>query len=73
MRTNIVPLDLRKSPFDAHALAAAARERGVLVSVLGPRVARLVTHMDVDDAAIDRAVDVLPKIFAIDGFACFAE
>ncbi|GAA1855927.1 threonine aldolase family protein [Asanoa iriomotensis] len=63
VRTNIVPLDLRKSPLDAHALAAAARERGVLVSVLGPRLARLVTHMDVDDAAIDRAVEVLPEIF----------
>jgi threonine aldolase len=63
VRTNLVPLDLRKSPIDAHALAAAARERGVLVSVLGPRVARLVTHMDVDDAAIDRAVSVLPEIF----------
>ena len=28
VRTNIVPLDLRKSPLDAPALAAAARERG---------------------------------------------
>ena len=63
VRTNIVPLDLRKSPLDAHRLAAAARERGVLVSVLGPRLARLVTHMDVDDAAIDHAVEVLPEIF----------
>jgi threonine aldolase len=63
VRTNLVPLDLRKSPIDAHALAAAARERGVLVSVLGPRIARLVTHLDVDDAAIDRAVSVLPEIF----------
>ncbi|MEV0715592.1 GntG family PLP-dependent aldolase [Asanoa sp. NPDC050611] len=63
VRTNIVPLDLRKSPLDAHRLAAAARERGVLVSVLGPRLARLVTHMDVDDAAIDRAVEALPEIF----------
>ncbi|MEV4624183.1 GntG family PLP-dependent aldolase [Asanoa sp. NPDC049573] len=63
VRTNLVPLDLRKSSIDAHALSAAARERGILVSVLGPRVARLVTHMDVDDAAIDRAVSVLPEIF----------
>ena len=29
------------------------------MSVLGARTARLVTHMDVDDDGIDRAVDVL--------------
>jgi threonine aldolase len=63
VRTNIVPLDLSKSTMDAHQLAAAMRERGVLVSVLGPRVARLVTHMDVDDAGIDRAVGVLRAVF----------
>ena len=63
VRTNIVPLDLRKAPIDAHALAAAARDRGVLVSVLGPRTARLVTHYDVDDAGIDHAAAVLPTVF----------
>jgi threonine aldolase len=63
VRTNIVPLDLSKSTVDAAALGAAARAGGVLVSVLGPRTARLVTHLDVDDAGIDRAVEVLTKIF----------
>jgi threonine aldolase len=63
VRTNLVPLDLAKAPFDALALGAAAREQGVLVSVLGPRTARLVTHLDVDDAGIDRAVEVLTAIF----------
>ncbi len=62
VRTNIVPLDLAKSPVDAPALGATARERGVLVSVLGPRTARLVTHLDVDDAGIDRAAGVLGSI-----------
>ena len=59
VRTNIVPLDLTKTALDAPSLGAAARERGVLVSVLGPRNARLVTHLDLDDAGIDRAVQVL--------------
>jgi threonine aldolase len=63
VRTNIVPLDLSKSPLDAPAFGAAARARGVLVSVLGPRTARLVTHLDLDDAGIDRAVEVLTGIF----------
>lgn len=64
VRTNIVPLDLTKSPLDAIELGAAARERGVLVSVLGPRTARLVTHLDLDDAAIDRAIAVLTMLLA---------
>ena len=63
VRTNIVPLDLTKSALDAHALGAAARAQGVLVSVLGPRTARLVTHLDLDDAGIERAAVVLAEIF----------
>ncbi|MBM0258781.1 GntG family PLP-dependent aldolase [Micromonospora sp. 4G55] len=62
VRTNLVPLDLTKHPLDAKALAAAARAEGLLVSVLGPRTARLVTHMDVDDAGIDRAVEILTRL-----------
>jgi threonine aldolase len=60
--TNIVPLDLTKAPIDGPSLGAAAREHGVLVSVVGPRRGRLVTHLDVDDAAIDRAIEVLTGI-----------
>jgi threonine aldolase len=53
--TNIVVLDVA----DAAELAGKARAAGVLSSALGPRVLRLVTHLDVDDDAIDRAIDVL--------------
>jgi threonine aldolase len=53
--TNIVVLDVA----DAGGLAAKAGADGVLVSALGPRFVRLVTHLDVDDAAVDRAIDVL--------------
>ena len=61
VRTNIVPLDLTKSRAGrARRWRAAARAAGVLVSVLGPRTARLVTHLDLDDAGVDRAVDALP-------------
>jgi threonine aldolase len=62
VRTNMVPLDLTKAPMDMPTLAAAARSRQVLVSVLGPRTGRLVTHLDVDDAGIDRAIEVLSGI-----------
>ncbi|MDG4765197.1 GntG family PLP-dependent aldolase [Solwaraspora sp. WMMD406] len=59
VRTNIVRLDLSKAVVDAPALAAAARADGVGVSVVGPDAARLVTHLDVDDPAVDRAAEVL--------------
>jgi threonine aldolase len=64
VRTNIVPLDFTKAPIDAPAFGAAARAQGVFVSVLGPRTGRLVTHLDVDDAGIDRAIEVLTALLA---------
>jgi threonine aldolase len=62
VRTNIVPQDLTKSTVDAPGLGAAAREKAVLVSVLGPRTARLVTHLDLTDADVDRAIEVLSSL-----------
>ena len=64
VRTNIVALDLTKSTVDAPAVGASARAAGVLVSVLGPRTARLVTHLDLDDEGVDRAIEVLPPLLA---------
>jgi threonine aldolase len=55
VHTNIVVLDVP----DAAAVAAAARQQDVLVSALGPRFLRLVTHLDVDDDATDYAIKVL--------------
>ncbi|WP_100444617.1 threonine aldolase family protein [Glycomyces xiaoerkulensis] len=40
-------------------IAEAAAERGVRISVLGPDWGRLLTHLDVDDDAVDRAIEVL--------------
>jgi threonine aldolase len=56
--TNIVVLDVR----DAAAIATSAAAEGVLVSALGPRLLRLVTHLDVDDDAVDRAIAVLQPL-----------
>jgi threonine aldolase len=55
VETNIVVLDV----FDAAAVARGAAEQDVLVSALGPRLLRLVTHLDVDDDGIDHAISVL--------------
>ena len=64
VRTNIVPLDLSGTGLTAAQVASAAREQGLLVSVLGPRAVRLVTHLDLDDAKIDYAVGVLSEILS---------
>lgn len=57
--TNIVVLDLAHSALDTNSLVAAAAEKSVLVSALGPRLARLVTHRDVTAEQVDQAADVL--------------
>ncbi len=62
VQTNIVPLDLTGSGRSAAALAAATRAGGVLISVVGPARARLVTHLDVDDDGVDLAADVLGRL-----------
>jgi threonine aldolase len=59
VRTNLVLLDLAKAPLDAPTLAARAAEQGVLIAAMLPRTARLITHLDVDDAGVDRAIEVL--------------
>jgi len=60
VETNIVVLD----GLAAADVAAAARDEGVLVSVLGPHRVRLVTHLDVDDDGCERAAEVLAKVLA---------
>lgn len=64
VRTNIVLLDLTKARLDAPGLAAAARERGVVIAAMSPQVVRLVTHLDVDDAGLEQAIDVLSTLLA---------
>ena len=58
--TNIVTVAVP----DAVALAAQARAEEVLVSVVGPRTVRLVTHLDVDDAGAARAAEVVARLLA---------
>ncbi len=62
VETNIVVLDLVPTSWTAAALAAAAREEGVLISALGPTFARLVTHLDVDDDGIEHSASVLTRL-----------
>jgi threonine aldolase len=52
VETNIVVFEVP----DAAAFCAALEARGVRMGALGPRRVRAVTHLDVDDAGIERAL-----------------
>ncbi len=62
--TNIVFLLLESPQPDAAAVVRAMAERGVRVSAYGPRRVRAITHLDVDDAAIARAVESFREVLA---------
>jgi threonine aldolase len=47
---------------DAAAFVAAAAEEGVRIATVGPRTVRLVTHLDVDRDAAERAAAVLSRL-----------
>lgn len=59
--TNIVGLDLASLSFSASELATRCKAQGLLISALGPKYARLVTHMNFDDAQCDEAIEILKK------------
>jgi threonine aldolase len=42
-------------------LATALREQGVLIGAFGPTRMRAVTHLDVDRAGIDAALEILRR------------
>ncbi len=62
-QTNIVLFDL-----DEPAEAAIARldAAGVRVTAFGPRTLRAIFHLDVDDAGLEQAVEVVTTVFSAD-------
>jgi threonine aldolase len=64
VETNIVVLELAAVGTDAEAVSAACLADGVMTSGVGPDRLRLVTHLDIDDAGIDRALEVIRKALA---------
>jgi threonine aldolase len=60
VETNIVYVEIApEAPIDAAGLCAALGKRGVLALPTAQRRVRFVTHLDVDDAGIERAVEAL--------------
>ena len=61
VETNFVQLDVAALGFDRDHALALLRDAGVgLSSTIHPTVARAVTHLDVDDDDIERAVELAP-------------
>jgi threonine aldolase len=61
VETNIVGLDLANASYTAAELAARCREAGLWISALGPKYARLVTHLDFDDEQCASAIEILKR------------
>lgn len=61
VETNIVGLDLTHAGISAADFAARCKENGLWISALGKTYARLVTHLDFDDAQCDEAIAIMVK------------
>ena len=59
VHTNIVGINLASVGISASEFAQRTREKGLWISALGPYFARLVTHLDFDDAQCDEAIEIL--------------
>lgn len=62
LRTNIVVFHLGAGAPDGATVVARAKERGVLAIAFGPRMVRVVTHLDVTRAQCEKAAEVLAEV-----------
>jgi threonine aldolase len=60
VQTNIVIFKLRNDG-DAAGFTAALKQKGVLISAIGPHAVRFVTHYDVDHAACKQAASLVSE------------
>ena len=62
VETNLVWIAVDPALGTASEVAARLRERGVLVSALGPRVLRACTHLDVTRAEVEHAAGLIRQL-----------
>jgi threonine aldolase len=62
--TNIVMVELQDPRLEAAPLLERLEQRSVRLTAFGPRRLRAVTHLDVDDADITRAIEALAAVVA---------
>ncbi|MCA1831899.1 MAG: aminotransferase class I/II-fold pyridoxal phosphate-dependent enzyme [Actinobacteria bacterium] len=61
VQTNIINFEAARVGKDARALMGALRDEGVLTSTTRPGAIRMLTHKDVEDADVDRALAAYKK------------
>ncbi len=61
IETNIIFFDLDPTAPTARSVAARLLEQGVRIGAMGERRMRAVTHLDIDSAAIDRALSAMAE------------
>ena len=62
LHTNIVVWELADAHLSPAELVAQARSEGILINALGPTKLRLLTHLDVSQAEVARAADILVRL-----------
>ena len=60
--TNLVFFRVAAEWGTAAEFSRQLKERGVLMNATSPTMIRAVTHLDVDSAAVDRAVEILAEV-----------
>jgi threonine aldolase len=60
--TNIVLIELTHPVLERDAVVRALEERGVRTIGFGRRRVRMITHLDVDDAGIERAIGIFREV-----------
>jgi threonine aldolase len=64
VQTNIVVADVGESRLTVDEVILRLEKEGVLVLPFGGSTIRAVTHLDIDDADVDRTIEVFNKVFA---------
>jgi len=64
VQTNILVFDVPGTGMSAPELSAKLKERGVLANAVDPKQMRMVTHYDVSEEEIERAIRAAQEIFA---------
>ena len=65
VETNFVQIDVEPLGLTREQATERARAEGVLISPTGPRLIRAVTHLDVDDDAVERAAELIPRALGL--------
>ncbi len=64
METNLIWFQVERDRGTAKDVAAALKERGVLVHAAGPQTLRACTHLDVSPAQAERAAEAIRRTAA---------